>query len=83
MCIRDRHHCKEAGFLVAGVLKIGSYVIQQLGKYPDKTDDINAYVELIFSSTMEQIKVDYAEYPKIIERAQLLSDLVIELGYIY
>ena len=77
------HHCKEAGFLVAGVLKIGSYVIQQLGKYPDKTDDINAYVELIFSSTMEQIKVDYAEYPKIIERAQLLSDLVIELGYIY
>lgn len=32
---------------------------------------------------MEQIKVDYAEYPKIIERAQLLSDLVIELGYIY
>ena len=69
------HHCKEAGFLVAGVLKIGSYVIQQLGKYPDKTDDINAYVE--------QIKVDYAEYPKIIERAQLLSDLVIELGYIY
>ena len=67
----------------AGVLKIGSYVIQLLGKYPDKTDDINAYVELIFSSTMEQIKVDYAEYPKIIERAQLLSDLVIELGYIY
>lgn len=58
-------------------------VIQLLGKYPDKTDDINAYVELIFSSTMEQIKVDYAEYPKIIERAQLLSDLVIELGYIY
>ena len=54
-----------------------------MGIYPTKDEDITSFTEFIFTYTMEEIEAKFADYPKVIKRARMLSDLIVDLGYIY
>mgnify|MGYP000028473850 CR=1 FL=1 len=76
-------HCYEAGFVTQHYIRFGSFVMRTVGVYPSKEEDITSFTELIFKYTLEEIEEQYADYPKVIARARLLSDLIVDLGYIY
>ncbi len=76
-------HCYEAGFVTQHYIMIGSLALRTVGVYPSKEEDINSFTELIFTYTLEEIEEKYAAYPKVIERARMLSNLIVDLGYIY
>ena len=76
-------HQYEAGFVTQHYIRFGSLEIRTVGIYPTKDEDITSFTEFIFTYTMEEIEAKFADYPKVIKRARMLSDLIVDLGYIY
>ena len=76
-------HQYEAGFVTQHYIRYGSLEIRTVGIYPTKDEDITSFTEFIFTYTMEEIEAKFADYPKVITRARMLSDLIVDLGYIY
>lgn len=76
-------HQYEAGFVTQHYIRYGSFVIRTVGVYPTKDEDITSFTEFIFTYTMDEIETKFVDYPKVIERARILSDLIVDLGYIY
>ena len=76
-------HQYEAGFVTQHYIRFGSFEMRTVGLYPTKDEDITSFTEFIFTYTMEEIKAKFADYPKVIKRARMLSDLIVDLGYIY
>ena len=76
-------HQYEAGFVTQHYIRFGSFEMRTVGLYPTKDEDITSFTEFIFTYTMEEIEAKFADYPKVIKRARMLSDLIVDLGYIY
>lgn len=51
------------------------------GWYPTKTQDVNAFVELALSSTEAEVKAQYAKYPVIIQKYNLMKQVIESVGY--
>lgn len=70
----------EAGFLVEGLFW---GVIPTTQLYPSKAQDLVSFTELVMNHPPQEVEELYAEYPIVIEKAELLRTLIEELGYIY
>ncbi|WP_321479476.1 hypothetical protein [uncultured Bacteroides sp.] len=75
----NMEYMKQAGFVEASVL----WGFPFLGTYPSEKDDINAYIRLILTKTDEEIGAEYANYPTIITKANVIKSMILNLGYIY
>lgn len=54
------------------------------GSFPNNaSDDMTAFVDLIFNNTEEEVEEMYADYPKVIEKYQILKEIISEFGYVF
>lgn len=51
------------------------------GWYPEKQEDVNAYVELVLSNTEEQVRAQYADYPLVLQKYNLMKRVFEDVGY--
>lgn len=72
---------KEAGFICNHYLDLGFFKLFTW-QYPTRAEDINAFVELVFRNTMEEIEQQYSGFPIVIQKARILNSLITSLGYI-
>ena len=66
----------NAGFINSAGHLYGYY-------YPSQSDDLNQYATLLLQNTLEQINTKYANYPLILQKAQLMHDTMESLGYVF
>ena len=77
----------ENGFvspIITYKLDLGYYVLilYSTSMCPSKNLDVSDYTNLIFTYTMDEIRAQYGAYPLIVERAEILNNLIVKLGYI-
>ena len=70
----------QHGFLVRG-LSIWSNA-EANGIYPKQVQDVTSYVKLCLSSTPEEVHRQYAEYPLVLQKFEIINALIYQLGYI-
>ena len=51
--------------------------------FMEYAEDVEAYASMVLTYTDEKIATKYADYPKIIEKARLFKEALINLGYIF
>ena len=67
----------EAGFICRG---------QELGRdvnglYPSQSLDLNAFARLVTGNTSETIATRYAQYPLVVQKAEIMRRILTDLGY--
>lgn len=70
---------KKAGFITPRYL-FGSIFYRN--SYPLKEDDMKSFVDLVFNYTEAEVNNTYKDYPVVLEKYNILKDLVKTLGYI-
>lgn len=70
----------EAGFIVEGLFW-GMFPSTQI--YPSKTQDLISFTQLVMNHTQQEVEELYAGFPKVIEKAEILREVIEKLGYIY
>lgn len=70
----------QHGFLVRGI-SIWSNA-EANGIYPKQVQDVTSYVQLCLSSTPEEVHRQYAEYPLVLQKFEIINALIYQLGYI-
>ena len=70
----------QHGFLVRG-LSIWSNA-EANGIYPKQVQDVTSYVKLCLSSTPEEVHRQYADYPLVLKKFEIINTLIYQLGYI-
>lgn len=70
----------QHGFLVRG-LSIW-FNSEANGIYPNQAQDVTSYVKLCLSSTPEEVHRQYADYPLVLKKFEIINTLIYQLGYI-
>lgn len=70
----------ERGFIVQDWLIEGFWLNR--GVIPGREKDLESYVKLVYNSTDEQVNTQYANYPLVRQKYNLLKTIFRELGYI-
>lgn len=70
----------EAGFIVKGLFW-GMFPATQV--YPSKAQDLVSFTQLVMNHTQQETEELYAGFPKVVEKAGILREVITELGYIY
>lgn len=70
---------KKAGFIVQP--NVWGFPIT--GKYPDKTLDTSSFTEFVLNNSQSEVESLYEGYPKVILKAQIMREIIKQLGYIY
>ena len=69
---------RNNGFIRAAI----SYGWEIMGAYPNQSQDLNDYVNLLFTTTEEEINETYASYPLVLQKCAILRQLISDIGYI-
>ncbi len=69
---------KEFGFITPYV----TWGIELMGVCPTSEQDVTSFIKLVMGYTQAEIAEMYAGYPIVIEKAQVMGNLIKELGYI-
>lgn len=70
----------QAGFLCKGLFW---GIIEAYGIYPSKSQDLNSYTSLLLGTPEEEVIEKYGNYPLVMEKYNILKDLITKVGYIY
>lgn len=70
---------KNAGFICKGEF----WGFETTGIYPSKERDCNAFIKLVFNYSPEEVEDMYGDYPLVMEKYNVINNLITELGYIY
>lgn len=68
-----------AGFCGAHIAMWGGVYT---GVYPDQNEDIQQYVELVVNSTADEVQQKFSAYPLVLQKYQIMTNLLNQLGYV-
>lgn len=72
-------HLNEAGFIVSGEF----WGMEMVGIYPTKNKDVSSFIELVTKYNEQEIEEIYGEYKIVIEKAQIMRNLITSQGFIF
>lgn len=55
----------------------------EMNFHPNKSTDVHDYINLVFSSSEEEVRTKFEKYPKVLKKYDIVKTLIDELGYIF